>query len=155
MPDDSTLVSAKPDGKRRKFNQKQKGNQARLKLAVAYARRAKTDPVYAGLARETGRDTYHLALADCMISPVIHEIERRDGRVRVTASDNVMVARVQVRILDEEGTLLEQGYAAQPDPYHDPERWEYAAQAEGIIEAVAWDLAGNMTEMSTRKEMEQ
>jgi hypothetical protein len=142
MPDGSTRVSAKPNNKRR-FNQEQKGYQDRFGLAVAYAREAKTGPVYAELARETGRSAYHLALSDCLTPPVIHAIERRDGRVRVTASDDVMVAKVQVSILDEEGNLLEEGYAALPDPVHDPERWEYVSSAEGTIEVTAWDLADN------------
>ena len=145
MPDGSMRVSAKADYHRRKFNQEQKGNQYRFKLAVAYAREAKTGPVYAELARETGRSAYHLALSDCLTPPVIHEIERRNGRVHVTASDDAMVAKVQVSILDQEGNLLEQGYAAQPDPLHAPERWEYAASAEGTVEATAWDLADNQT----------
>jgi hypothetical protein len=63
----------------------------------------------------------------------------------VTASDDVMVAKVRVSILDEEGNLLEQGDAALPDPIHDPERWEYASSAEGTVEATAWDLAHNRT----------
>jgi hypothetical protein len=101
------------------------------------------------LAREAGRSAYHLALSDCLQAPVIHQIERRDGRVCVWASDNVMVTRVQVRILDGAGTILEQGQAAQPDPIHDPQRWEYAAQAEGRVEASAWDLAENQTQASS------
>jgi hypothetical protein len=52
MPDGSMRASAKPNNKR-KFNQVQKGYQDRFRLAVAYAREAKTDPVYAELARET------------------------------------------------------------------------------------------------------
>lgn len=145
MPDGSTRVSAKPDYTRRKFNQKQKGYQGRFSIAVAYAREAKSGPVYAGLALKTGRSAYHLALSDALTPPVIHEIERRDGRVQVKASDDVMVTRVQVSILDGEGILLEQGYAAQPDPISDPQCWEFDCSAEGTIEATAWDLADNQT----------
>jgi len=144
MPDGSTRVSAKSD-RRRTFNQVQKANQNRFSQAVAYGREAKTHPVYAELARETGRSAYHLALSDSLNSPVIHKIERKDGRIRVTASDDVMVTRVVVSILDREGKLLEQGYAALPDPINDPERWEYAASAVGVIKATAWDLTSNQT----------
>jgi hypothetical protein len=49
----------------------------------------------------------------------------------VTASDDVLVMKVQVRLLDGEGNLLEQGDAARPDPIYAPVRWEYAASAEG------------------------
>ena len=145
MRDGSIRVSVKPVKKQHTFNQEQKGYQDRFGLAVAYAKEARTDPVYAGLAGETGRSAYHLALSDGLTPPVIHEIERRGGRVRVRASDDVMVAKVRVSILDEEGNLLEEGYAALPDPVHDPERWEYASSAEGTVEATAWDLAHNRT----------
>jgi len=145
MRDGSIRVNVKPARKQHTFNQEQKGCQDRMRLAVAYAKAAKTDPFYEGLALETGRDAYHVALSDSLKSPVIHAIERRDGRVHVTASDDVVVTRVQVSILDREGNLLEQGYAAQPDPINDPERWEYASSAEGTIEATAWDLAYNQT----------
>jgi hypothetical protein len=145
MRDGSVRVSIKPAKKQRKFNKEQKGYQDRFKSAVAYAREAKSGPVYAELARETGRSAYHLALSDSLNPPVIHKIERREGRIRVTASDDVMVARVEVSILDGEGQLLEQGYAALPDPFNDPERWEYVAHAEGTIKATAWDLTGNQT----------
>jgi hypothetical protein len=145
MRDGSIRVSVKPAGKQHTFNQEQKGCQDRMRLAVAYAKEAKTDPFYVGFALETGRDAYHVALSDGLKSPVIHAIEHRAGRVRVTASDNVMVTRVLVGILDEEGNLLEEGDAALPDPVHDPERWEYASSAEGTVEATAWDLAGNRT----------
>ena len=145
MRDGSIRVNVKPARKQHTFNQEQKGYQDRMRLAVAYARAAKTDPFYEGLALETGRDAYHVALSDDLKSPVIHAIERRDGRVHVTASNNVMVANVKVRILDGDGKLLEQGYAAQPDPVREPERWEYAARAEGTVEVTAWDLAYNRT----------
>jgi hypothetical protein len=145
MRDGSTRVNVKPVRKKRKFNQAQEHNQDRFKIAVAYARAAKTDPVYAGLAEQTGRAAYHLALSDGLTPPVIHEAGRWNGRVYVKAGDDVMVARVWVSILDRKGNPLEEGYAAQPDPLHEPERWEYAARAEGAIEVTAWDLAGNRT----------
>ena len=144
MPDGSTRVSIKSPNKRT-FNQEQEGYQSRFQVAVAYAREAKTDPFYAALAQETGRDAYHLAISDSLKSPVIHNIERRDGHIQVTASDNVMVIRVQINIQDRDGKLLEQDYAAQPDPQHDPERWEYASSAEGTVEVTAWDLPSNPT----------
>ena len=58
------------------------------------------------------------------------------------ASDNVMVTKVLVRILDEGGNVLEQGEARQVDA----DWWEYLANTQGTIEATAWDLAGNRTE---------
>jgi hypothetical protein len=57
----------------------------------------------------------------------------------VEASDNVMVAKVQVTILDAEGKVLEQGEAVQAED----DWWEYVASNEGKVAAEAWDLAGN------------
>ncbi len=145
MRDGSMRVSAKPAYKRPKPSPAQKDNQNRFKLAQAHARVAKDDPFYIALAEAAGTDAYHLALSDGMKPPVIHKVEWEGGRVCVIASDDVLVARVVVSILDGEGNLLEDGYAAQPDPFHDPERWEYAPRAEGTLEVTAWDLASNRT----------
>ena len=57
------------------------------------------------------------------------------------ASDDMQVAKVEVRILDSDGNVLEQGQAEQANPLF----WEYATSAEGTVEASAWDLAGNVT----------
>jgi len=100
MRDGSVQVSIKPAKNQRKFSKEQRGYQDRFKSAVAYAREARTEPVYAELAQETGRSAYHLALSDSLNPPVIHKIERKDGRVIVTASDDVMVTRVVVSILE-------------------------------------------------------
>lgn len=59
--------------------------------------------------------------------------------IQVLASDNVMVAKVQVKILGTERKTLEEGVAAQADSGW----WEYASTMDGTVEATAWDLAGN------------
>ena len=111
MPDGSIYVSGKPIRKRQKVTAGEEERLARFKLAAAYARQAAhTKPIYAELAAaDRMKSAYNFALADWFHPPVIHRIERRDGRIRVQASDNVLVARVQVTILDEQGNLLEQG----------------------------------------------
>jgi hypothetical protein len=141
MPDGSTVVSAKPDFSERVDSPAQKDRQGRFKLAQAYASQARTLPVYVEYARQHKKRAYNLALADWLLPPVIRGIERCEGRIRVEASDNMQVTVVEVRILDGEGNLLEQGQAQQVGPL----LWEYAAGAEGTIEASAWDLAGNET----------
>jgi hypothetical protein len=142
MPDGSTRVSAKPDFSRRVFSQGQKEHQSRFRQAVAYAREAaNTQPIYAELAAGTAKTAYNWALSDWFNTPVIHKIERKEGLIRVEASDNVMVTKVLVRILDEGGNVLEQGEARQVEL----EWWEYVPNARGTIEATAWDLAGNRT----------
>ena len=141
MPDGSTYVSGKPDFSRRKFSKDQKNHQSRFKEAVAYARKAaKSQPIYAKLAEGTIMSAYNFALSDWFNPSVIHAIERRDGRIRVNASDNVMVTRVQVTILDEAGKVIEKGEAVKADG----DWWEFASMKDGKILAEAWDLAGNI-----------
>jgi hypothetical protein len=145
MPDGGTRVSAKPDFSQRVFSQEQKDHQDRFKQAVAYAREAaKTQPIYAELAEGTTKNAYNIALSDWFNPPVIHEVERKGGRLRVWASDNVRVTDVGVKIVDESGRLLEGGQAGQVDA----EWWEYVskvAKVEGKVEVTARDLAGNET----------
>ena len=151
MPNGETWVSGKPDFKGRKFSPKQKQNQGRFREAVAYARAAqKTQPIYAQLAAGTVKSPYNWALSDWWNPPVIHSIERKEGRIRVQASDNVMVAKVMVSILDEAGKAVEKGEASQVES---SEWWEYEVSSsmyqvsgsEYRVIAEAWDLAGNVT----------
>lgn len=142
MKDGSIRVSAKPDFSKRVFSREQKKHQSRFKQAAAYAREAaKTQPAYAKLAAETTRNAYNLALSDWFNPPVIHGIQRKKGRIRVNASDNVLVAEVRIRIMDAEGNILEERQAEQVAA----EWWEYVSGAEGSVEATVWDLAGNET----------
>lgn len=141
MPDGRTSVSRKPDFSEREFSQGQKDHQDRFRLASAYASQAQTQPVYIERARRKKKIAYNLAVADWFHPPVIDSIERFDGRIRVRASDDMQVVKVEVRILDREGTVLKQGQPKQNNPL----RWEYATNVEGAVEASAWDLAGNET----------
>ncbi len=71
---------------------------------MAYAREAaKSQPIYEELAAGTIKSAYNFALSDWFNPPVIHCVERRDGLIRVEASDNVMVTKVVVTILDSGG----------------------------------------------------
>ena len=140
LPNGETWVSGKPDFSRRKFSQGQKSHQSRFQEAAAYARMAtKTHPIYAQLAVGTVNSPYNWALSDWFNPPVIHSIKRTGNLIRVEASDNVMVAKVRVTILDAEGKVLEQGEAVQADD----DWWEYVSSKEGKVMAEAWDLAGN------------
>ena len=140
LPNGETWVSGKPDFSRRKFSQGQKSHQSRFQEAAAYARMAtKTHPIYAQLAAGTVKSPYNWALSDWFNPPVIHNIKRMGNLIRVEASDNVMVAKVRVTILDAEGKVLEQGEAVQADD----DWWEYVSSKEGKVMAEAWDLAGN------------
>jgi hypothetical protein len=85
------------------------------------------------------KSSYNWALLDWFNPPVIHSIQRMGNLIRVEASDNVMVVKVQVTILDEEGKVLEQGQAVQAEANW----WEYVSSKEGKMMANAWDLVGN------------
>ncbi len=112
---------------------------------------AKVHPIYAELAAEDvarGKwmSAYNFAFADCMKPPVIHRIEQREGCIRVEASDNVGVTRVQVFVLREDGQALEYGDATRAEG----DWWEYASRAETFgrqILAKAFDLPGNCTQL--------
>ena len=148
MPDGSTWVSALPDFSRRKFSKGQKADQSRFQQAASYARgAAKVHPIYAELAKGTMKNAYNIALSDWFNPPMIHRIERKTGYIRVEASEDVMVAKVRVKILDEKGRILEQGEAVQVDASKKSGWWKYATDTAGQIVAEAYDLAGNKTQL--------
>jgi hypothetical protein len=142
MPNGETWVSRNYDFSNRKFSKAQKAHQSRFQQAVSYARdAAKKYPIYAQLAKGTVKSPYNWALSDWFNPPVIDLIERKDGRIRVRATDNVMVTKVQVSVLDEEGKVIEKGEGIKGKG----DWWDYVPRAEGKILAEAWDLAGNVT----------
>jgi hypothetical protein len=141
MPDGSIVVSSAPKKKRRD-SPAQKAHQSRFSESSSFARWASKEYlIYAELAAGRPMITaYNLAVSDFFHPPVIHRILRRDGRILVHASDNVMVAGVKVTIQDEQGNLLEVGDAAQQEK----DWWAYLPQVEGRhISVSAWDLPGN------------
>jgi hypothetical protein len=147
MKDGSTIISAMPDFSNRKFSKGQLTQQSRLKEAAAYARpAAKTNPIYAKLAEGTTKNAYNIALSDWFNPPVIHKIQHQNGRIRIEASDKVLVSKVLVMILDSEGKIVEQGEAV----FVKDMKWEYISATEGRVSVEAWDLAGNVA----RQEME-
>jgi hypothetical protein len=140
--DGRTIVCARPDFSHRVWSEEQLTHHSRFQQAAAYARVAsKTIPLYAELARGTAKNAYNIALSDWFNLPVIHSVERQDGRIHVEATDNVLVDRVLVTILSQEGKTLEQGQAARLDGSW----WEYVTATEGRVKVEAWDMAGNVT----------
>ena len=146
MKDGSTWVSITPDFSHRKFSKGQKSHQSRFKEAASYARAAaKVQHLYAELAKGTTKNAYNIALSDWFNPPVIHRVERREGLILIDATDNVLVTRVRVTVLDKQGKTLEQGEAVQQGSKAG--WWEYVAHSEGKVVAEAWDLAGNRTRL--------
>jgi hypothetical protein len=144
--DGKTIISRKPDFSNRQFSEAQFNVQSGMKAAAAYARVAsKENPIYAELAekkaKKKSRNAYNVAIGDWFKAPVIHRIEWDKGHIRVLASDNVMVTRVTVTILGEQGQRLEQADAR----LNSGVWWEYQAAHNGLLRVEAWDLAGNVT----------
>lgn len=140
MVDGSTRICKKPNFGDRKFSQGQKDHQERFRSATDYASvAAKTHPIYAELAKGTTRNAYNWALSDWFKPPVIHHIERNEGKIRVRATDNVRVTKVRIQVLDPDGIVLDQGEAEQLNASW----WEFASTTDGTVVAIAWDLAGN------------
>lgn len=151
MKDGSTIVSAKPDFSNRVFSEEQLTHQSRFQQAAAYARAAaKTNPIYAELAKGTTKTAYNIALSDWFHPPVIHEVRREKGCIRVMATDNVRVARVVVIILDEDEEVREKGEGVRGEG----DWWEYATTTEGRVKVEAWDMAGNVVRVEIREQRE-
>ena len=141
MPNGETWVSKNYDFSHRKFSKAQKSHQSRFQQAAAYARgAAKKHSIYAQLARGTVKSPYNWALSDWFHPPVVHQIERTKGHIRIRATDNVMVTRVQVTILDAKGKVIETREATKDKGNW----WDCVSGTEGRIVAKAWDLAGNV-----------
>lgn len=138
----TTVLCTSPDFSNRVFSTGQLNHQSRFQQASVYAKAAaKTQPVYAELARETFQPAYNLALSDWFHPPVIHSIRWNGERLLVHATDNVRVAQVIVKIVNDKGDILEQGGAI---PSIENE-WEYNPEAHGKIVIEVKDLAGNVT----------
>ena len=147
MPDGSTRVSHAPRKSKTKFSEKQLKQQERFQQASSYGRQAAKDqPLYAELAEKMrSNSAYSLAMKDWLKPPVIHRVEQLDGRILVRASDNVLVTRVQVTVLDDDENVLEQGEAVRSHG----DWWEFASQSKGqSIIAEAWDLPGHATKFA-------
>jgi hypothetical protein len=141
MPNGETWVSKNYNFSRRKFSKAQKTHQSRFQQAAGYARHAaKVHPIYAKLAKGTVKSPYNWALSDWFHPPVIEKIERTKGHIRILATDNVLVTKVQVTILNKAGKVLVKGEATKEKENW----WDYVSSAEGKIVAEARDLAGNI-----------
>jgi hypothetical protein len=142
MPDGSIVVSSAPKKKRKSSKRQKAYRNGTFKDRTQWAKWAQHEyPVYAQLAAERPMITaYNLAIKDIAHPPVIHEVLRKEGRILVHASDEIIVAGVKVTICDEQGKLLEVGDAV----YLEGDMWEYAAKLEGKrIVVQAFDIPGN------------
>ena len=139
--DGRTIISKKPDFDNRQFSEAQLAHQNRMKQAAAYGKASKENPIYVKKAAGTAKNAYNVAVGDWLTPPLIRQIQWHNGLIRVDAHDDVMVTKVTVTILDEQGQHLEQGEAELWMGVW----WDYHAAHKGRIHVEAWDLAGNRT----------
>jgi hypothetical protein len=144
-----TIISHKPDFGNRQFSEAQLDNQNRTKQAAAYAKVAyKANPIYAQKAAGTSSNAYNLAVRDWRRPPVIRSMDMDfNGKVRVSAHDDMMVTGVTVTVLDDAGQCLEHGEAELVMGVW----WDYQTSNKGQIRVEAWDLAGNVTRQEFRR----
>jgi hypothetical protein len=117
-----TIIANKPTfDPNREFSKSQKSHQEAFREAAAYAKSAKTQPLYVEKAKAINSTPYNVAISDWFGKPEVLEIDASNWTgeigqtIRVKAQDNVQVASVRVMIDDAHGTTLEQGEALQSD----------------------------------------
>ncbi len=149
MPNGDIVVSLAPKKKQKASKGQKAYRKGTFTDRTQWARWAyKHYPIYEELAAGLPMvNAYNLAVKDISHPPVIHRIVRKGGRIRVQASDEIMVSRVRVTVHDEKGKLLESGDAKQVKK----DWWEYVPKCKGRVSATAWDLPGN----KVRSELEE
>jgi hypothetical protein len=149
-----TIVANKPKfDPNREFSKSQKSHQEAFRQAAAYARSAKTQPLYVEKAKAMNSIAYNVAISDWFGKPEVLDIDASNWTgeigqiIRVKAQDNVKVASVRVVIGNGDGTVSEQGEAVQSTT--DGSWWIYTtttlvARTLAVrVEATAKDLPGN------------
>jgi len=145
-----TIVSAVSD-KPRKQSESQKQQMRKFQHAALYAKSAQELPEYKDLAAEKGRAPYIVAVADFLNAPDIERIDlsgytgRPGDVIRILVTDDFSVKAVVVRIINADGSLVEEGRAVQSGY-----EWTFTATAanENLagdkIEVFASDLPENI-----------
>lgn len=129
----------------------------RFKMAVDYGKGAMSGEdmrsLYTAAAKQKDLPVYAVMIADFFNPPVIHEIDL-DGYTgaagnafSIIITDDFAVARVNVRILDTQGNVVESGLATPSTMASN--RWNYNATAtittDVTIEVVARDFPNSVT----------
>ena len=136
--------------------------QERFEEASDYANEAKQDPAlcefYGPIAEEKGLSIYTVAMADFLNEPTIEPLKlaKYQGNVGdkivIRAVDDLGFADLNVKILAQDGTLIESGKPVQSGPRS--KKWTYIATqpvAKGtdiFIEVEGCDHAGTMAKLT-------
>ena len=148
-----TIIANKPTfDENRQFTESQTAHQQAFREATAYAKKAKTQPLYIESAKANNSIPYNRAVADWFGKPQILQLDangwngERGRTIRIKAQDDTMVVRVEV-VIHNNGTILEQGEAVPSET--DGALWTYVTTTEVtpaagvLLDAKAYDLPGN------------
>jgi hypothetical protein len=152
-----TIAAVAPEKKKRELSDAQKDHQLKFRAATKYAKTAIQDDnvkvAYEQRAKD-GQTAFNVAMADYMNLPSISELGldaytgAKGQPVVIKATDDHMVAEVQVSIYDQNGALVEEGEAQLAENGLD---WVYTTQKANSqpsgskLVARASDLPGNAT----------
>jgi hypothetical protein len=152
----TTIVSIRPSfSENREFTDDQVSHQEAFKEAIAFAKKAKTQPAYKKLAKGTEMTSFNVAVADWFSHPEITEINTNGWTgeagqtILVEAKDEILVSAVLVEIRDADGNILEQGEAVASESTW----WTYTTTSQQTLPstfqvvATAQDLAGKSSEL--------
>lgn len=150
----TTIVGVKPvPSENPQYSEAQLAQQEAFKTAAEYAKKAKTQPVYKALTRDTEATAYNQAVADWFGQPRVLNINasgwtgQTGQTIEIKAIDDTKVVGVRV-VIHNNGTILEEGEALPSET--DGLLWTYVtttdvAAAPGILlDANARDMAGNI-----------
>ena len=154
LPDGTTIVSTAPAKKTRREKKRaklkrsvaQNAHTNHFRKGVFYAKEAaRILPVYQERAEATPTWTaYNHAMYDWFHPPQIGCVTQKEGYILVEASDDVLVTKVQVTILDGDGCVLEAGEAVREEG----DWWVFVSREVGKkVVAEARDLPGNITRL--------
>lgn len=129
-----TIAAVAPAKSKRELTEARKDHQQKFRAATQYAKTAIQDNSVKALYEQgvkDGQNAYNVAMADYMNLPSSTELGlnaytgAKGQPVVIKATDDYMVAEVQVSIYDQNGALLEQGDAQLAENDID---WVYTTQ---------------------------
>jgi hypothetical protein len=154
LPDGTTIVSTAPAEKTGRQKKRallkrsaaQNAHNEHFRDGASYSKQAaRILPVYQERADATPTWTaYNHAMYDWFHPPQIGCVAQEDRCILVEATDDVLVTRVKVTILDGMDCVLEKGEAVREEG----DWWKFVSPAVGkTVIAEARDLPGNVTKL--------
>ena len=152
------MLSSAPGARTTPPTEAQKKHQQRFQQATVYAKAQLADPEKRKAYEERAEGmvtAYNVAVADFLHAPDIDEIDvtgyhgAANEPIRVRVTDDFKVETVHLAVYNGDGTLVEEGDAAQQENKID---WIYTSTAENPstagdkIVVLASDRPGNITE---------